>query len=105
VGSPRGRVHRQWVRFRGRHPLYLLSRLGTDHGRGTFLDAGDSALAITERTGVYAQARGEMLLHARNAAGSECDFTYTIYKPVTAKALPIFKQKVPRTPGAHGTSD
>jgi len=46
-----------------------------------------------------------MLLHARNAAGSECDFTYTIYKPVTAKALPIFNQKVPRTPGAHGTSD
>jgi len=47
---------------------------------GPFLDAGDSTLAITGGTGVYAQARGEMLLHARNAEGSEYDFTSSIYK-------------------------
>jgi hypothetical protein len=47
---------------------------------GPFLDAGDSTLAITGGTGAYAQARGEMLLHSRNAQGSEFDFTYTIYK-------------------------
>ena len=47
---------------------------------GPFLDAGDSTLAITGGTGAYVQASGEMLLHARNAQGSEYDFTYTIYK-------------------------
>ena len=47
---------------------------------GPFLDAGDSTLAITGGTGAYAQARGEMHLHARNAQGSEYDFTYTIIK-------------------------
>lgn len=47
---------------------------------GPFYDASDSTLAITGGTGAYAQARGEMLLHARNAQGSEYDFTYTIYK-------------------------
>jgi len=47
---------------------------------GPFLDAGDSVLAITGGSGAYAQARGEMKLHARNAAGSEFDFTYTIVK-------------------------
>ena len=47
---------------------------------GPFLDAGDSTLAITGGTGAYVQASGEMLLHARNAQGSEYDFSYTIYK-------------------------
>lgn len=47
---------------------------------GPFYDAGDSTLAITGGTGAYVHASGEMLLHARNAEGSEYDFTYTIYK-------------------------
>jgi hypothetical protein len=47
---------------------------------GPFLDAGDSTLAITGGTGAHANARGEMLLHALNAQGSEYDFTYTINK-------------------------
>lgn len=45
---------------------------------GPFYDAGDSTLAITGGTGAYAQARGEMLLHARDA--TSYDFTYTIVK-------------------------
>jgi hypothetical protein len=45
---------------------------------GPFLDAGDSTLAVTGGTGAYAGARGEMKLHARNAAGSEYDFVYDL---------------------------
>jgi len=47
---------------------------------GPFYDSGDSTLAITGGTGAYVHATGEMLLHARNAQGSEYDFTYTIFK-------------------------
>lgn len=45
---------------------------------GPFLDAGDSVLAITGGTGIYAKARGEMKLHARDAKGSEYDFVYVV---------------------------
>ena len=45
---------------------------------GPFLDAGDSALAVTGGTGQYAGARGEMLLHARDAKGSEYDFKFSL---------------------------
>jgi len=45
---------------------------------GPFLDKGDSTLAITGGTGSYAGARGQMKLHARNAEGSEYDFTFEI---------------------------
>lgn len=47
---------------------------------GPFLDAGDSVLAITGGTGAYAGAKGEMNLHARNAEGTEYDFTYNIIR-------------------------
>lgn len=47
---------------------------------GPFLDAGDSVLAITGGTGAYAQARGQMKLHARNDQGTEYDFVYEIVK-------------------------
>jgi hypothetical protein len=45
---------------------------------GPFYDTSDSTLAITGGTGAYAQARGSMLLHARDA--TSYDFTYTIIK-------------------------
>ena len=46
--------------------------------QGPFYDAGDSNLAITGGTGIYKRARGFMTLHARNAEGSEYDFTYHV---------------------------
>ena len=45
---------------------------------GPYYDAGDSVAAITGGTGKYMNARGEMVLHARNAQGSEYDFKYTL---------------------------
>jgi hypothetical protein len=45
---------------------------------GPFLDAGDSVLAVTGGTGAYRGATGEMRLHARNAAGSAYDFTFSL---------------------------
>lgn len=47
---------------------------------GPFYDGKDSTLAITGGTGDYDDARGQMALHARNAEGTEYDFTYTIAK-------------------------
>lgn len=45
---------------------------------GPFLDAGDSVLAVTGGTGAYAKSRGQMMLHARDAKGSEYDFKYDL---------------------------
>jgi hypothetical protein len=46
---------------------------------GPFYDDGtDTTLAITGGTGQYAGAEGSMLLHARNSAGSEYDFIFTL---------------------------
>ena len=47
---------------------------------GPFYDTQDSMLAITGGTGAYANARGQMTLHARNAQGTEYDFKYEITK-------------------------
>lgn len=47
---------------------------------GPFLDAGDSTLAVIGGTGRYRGVSGEMLLHARNAAGSEYDFTFSLLR-------------------------
>ncbi len=56
--------------------------LSLQHGQiavdGPFLDNGDSVLAVTGGTGIYSGARGEMLLHARDAKGSAYDYTYTL---------------------------
>ena len=41
-------------------------------------DLHDSQLSITGGTGAYANARGEMTLHARDELGSEFDFVYHI---------------------------
>ncbi len=45
---------------------------------GPFNDSGDSVLAVTGGTGAYIGAQGEMALHARNADGTEYDFTFTL---------------------------
>ena len=45
---------------------------------GPFHDSGDTTLAVTGGTGKYAGAKGEMLLHARDAKGSEYDFKFTL---------------------------
>ena len=46
--------------------------------QGPFYDTADSDLAITGGTGVWATARGQMHLHARNAAGTSYDFVYHV---------------------------
>ena len=46
--------------------------------QGPFYDTADSILAITGGTGNYRDARGQMTLHARNAEGTEYDYTYEI---------------------------
>ena len=46
--------------------------------QGIFLDAGDSVITITGGTGDYKGAKGEMLLHARDAKGSAFDFSFSI---------------------------
>ena len=48
--------------------------------QGPFFDTRDSVLAITGGTGIWAQARGQMVLHARNAAGTAFDFRYHVMK-------------------------
>ena len=47
---------------------------------GPFFDDGtDTTLTITGGTGVFVEARGSMLLHARgNPVGSEFDFVFTL---------------------------
>jgi Allene oxide cyclase len=45
---------------------------------GPFHNSGDTTLAVTGGTGKYAGARGQMLLHARDAKGSEYDFKFSL---------------------------
>ncbi len=45
---------------------------------GPFYDSADSELAIIGGTGKWATARGQLKLHARDAAGSSYDFGYTV---------------------------
>ena len=44
--------------------------------QGPFLDGQDSTMAITGGTGKYLRIHGDMLLHARDAKGSEYDFEF-----------------------------
>ncbi len=46
--------------------------------QGPYLDNGDSTLAIIGGTGAYRAARGQVLLHPRDAEGTEYDLTYEI---------------------------
>jgi len=43
---------------------------------GPYYDHADSLLAVIGGTGAYSHARGQMLLHARNLAGTEYDYTF-----------------------------
>ena len=45
---------------------------------GPFYDTKDSVLAITGGTGKWMGAHGQMVLHARNFAGSSYDFRFTV---------------------------
>ena len=45
---------------------------------GPFFDDADSVLAVTGGTGAYGGARGEMVLHARDAKGAAYDFRYRL---------------------------
>jgi allene oxide cyclase len=45
---------------------------------GPYYDDRDSVLAVTGGTGAYATAKGEMNLHARDAKGSEYDFSFLL---------------------------
>lgn len=47
---------------------------------GTFNDGKDSTLSVIGGTGKYKKARGEMLLHPRDAQGSAYDFTFKLGK-------------------------
>ena len=80
VGSDNGQCTRTAVGKAWECIWTLMLADGQITVEGPFFDAGDSTLAITGGTDAYERARGEMLLHARNAQGSEYDFTYTILK-------------------------
>jgi hypothetical protein len=45
---------------------------------GPFYDTRDSVLAVTGGTGIFRNARGTMLCHARNAAGSAYNFNFAL---------------------------
>jgi len=47
---------------------------------GPFYDSKDSVLAVTGGTDEYKGASGQMTLHARDAEGTEYDFTYEVNK-------------------------
>lgn len=58
----------------------LLLENGQINVDGPFFDKKDSVLVITGGSGAYLGAGGELVLHARNAMGTEYDFTYTVVK-------------------------
>jgi len=45
---------------------------------GPFHDAGDTTLAVTGGAGKYSGAKGSLLLHARDANGTEYDFKFSL---------------------------
>ena len=46
--------------------------------QGPYYDSGDSMVSVIGGTGKYANARGEMKLHARNDKGTEYDFVFAL---------------------------
>lgn len=56
----------------------LILEKGQITTEGPFYDKGDSVMAVTGGTGAYANARGQMKLHARDDKGSAYDFKYEL---------------------------
>jgi allene oxide cyclase len=54
----------------------LILQDGQITAAGPFLDGKDSVLAITGGTGKYQNAKGEMMLHARDPQATAYDFKY-----------------------------
>ena len=78
VGSDNGSCIRTKVGAAWECSWTTLLKGGSIVVEGPYYDAADSTLAITGGTGAWATARGSMVLHARDAAGSAYDFVFTI---------------------------
>lgn len=78
VGTDNGSCIRTKVAAAYQCSWTLTLRGGSLVVEGPFYDAADSVLAITGGTGIWAKARGQMSLHARNAAGTAYDFRYKV---------------------------
>jgi len=80
VGSDQGSCVRTAVGKSWECEWTLLLPAGHLVVQGPYFDTADSVLAITGGTGIWARARGEMVLHARNAEGTAFDFRYDVTK-------------------------
>lgn len=80
VGSDQGSCVRTAVAKSWECEWTLLLPTGHLVVQGPYFDSADSVLAITGGTGIWAQARGQMVLHARNAQGTAFDFRYHVTK-------------------------
>jgi hypothetical protein len=78
VGHDNGSCVRTVARTAYECEWTLTLRHGSLVVQGPFYDTADSVLAITGGTGRFAAARGQMVLHARNAEGTAYDFRYAI---------------------------
>jgi hypothetical protein len=80
VGSDQGSCVRTAVGKSWECEWTLLLPKGHLVVQGPYFDHADSVLAITGGTGIWARARGQMVLHARNANGTAFDFRYHVTK-------------------------
>ncbi|HJP78821.1 MAG TPA: hypothetical protein VJ914_31395 [Pseudonocardiaceae bacterium] len=78
VGSDQGSCTRTKVGVAWECSWTTLLPGGSLTVEGPFYDSADSVLAITGGTGKWASARGQMILHARDAAGSSYDFRFSV---------------------------
>ena len=78
VGSDQGSCVRTAVGKSWECEWTLLLPKGHLVVQGPYFDTADSVLAITGGTGIWAHARGQMVLHARNAKGTSYDFRYDV---------------------------
>ena len=78
VGEDQGSCVRTVVGVAWECSWTTILRGGSIVVEGPFYDAADSTLAIIGGTGTWSQARGQMVLHARNKQGTEYDFTFVV---------------------------